>query len=324
MPEMSGPTFRFPRSLLVPPGGMELHERDMTATFAAEVTLAAAQARLAEVGQWLAIDGDSQASLGELVSLNSTGPLRLGFGAWRDVLLGVQFTNGRGELISAGGQTVKNVAGYDLTKLIVGSAGVFGKIVAITMRTYRRPVAAMLAVYPADVRIVGRLAPTALRPQWAILRSEELLCGYLGDERTIDYYRSALPQSEPIEARQRSVDDDIADRALLWRAEGELTFRASVPPLQIAEFAADLDCQSWAADAAFGTVLGSNITADKVAVIRESATHLGGSVRFMSRSDFSLPRIDFSTNPVERQIIEKLKHAFDPDGKLNPLPWQSR
>jgi FAD binding domain len=324
MPGMSASTFRSPRTPLVPPGGMELHERDMTATFAAEVTLAAAQARLAEIGQWLAIDGEPQATLGELVSFNSTGPLRLGFGAWRDVLLGVQFTNGRGELISAGGQTVKNVAGYDLTKFIVGSAGIFGTIVTLTMRTYRRPVAAMLATYPADVKIVGRRVPTALRPQWAILRSEELLCGFLGDERTINYYRSALPQSEPIEVRQRSVDEDIADRGRLWRAEGELTFRASVPPMQIAEFAADLDCQAWAADAAFGVVLGSNITEDKVAVIRDSATHLGGSVRFISRTDGSRPRIDFSTNAIERQIIEKLKHAFDPDGKLNPLPWQSR
>jgi FAD/FMN-containing dehydrogenase len=257
---MSASIFRSPRTPLVPPGGMELHQRDMTATFAADVTLAAAQARLAEIGQWIAIDGQSQESLGELVSFNSTGPLRLGYGAWRDVLLGVQFTNGRGELISAGGQTVKNVAGYDLTKFIVGSAGVVGKIVTLTMRTYRRPVAAMVATYPADVRIVGRLAPTALRPQWAILRSDELLCGFLGDQRTIDYYGSALPQSEPTEVRQRSVEEDIADRARLWRAEGELTFRASVPPLQVAEFAADLDCEAWAADAAFGIVLGSHIT----------------------------------------------------------------
>ena len=94
--------------------------------------------------------------------------------------------------------------------------------------------------------------------------------------------------------------------------------------MQIAEFAADLDCQAWVADAAFGNVLGSNITEDKVAVIRESAAALGGTVRFISRKEGGRPVIDFSTNAVERQIIERLKHAFDPDGKLNPLPWQSR
>src|SRR6185437_6903942 len=124
------------------------HQRDMTATFAAEVTLEKARAELAKIGQWIAIDGDPGSPIGELIAFNSTGPLRLGYGAWRDLLLGVQFTNGRGELISAGGRTMKNVAGYDLTKFMVGSAGVFGKIVAATVRTYRRPQGALLARFP--------------------------------------------------------------------------------------------------------------------------------------------------------------------------------
>ena len=120
--------YRPRRGDLVPPGGVELHARDMTATFAADVTLGEAQRRLAEIGQWLPVDGDPAAALGDLVSFNSTGPLRLGYGAWRDLLLGVQFTNGRGELITAGGRTVKNVAGYDLTKFMVGQHGVFGTL----------------------------------------------------------------------------------------------------------------------------------------------------------------------------------------------------
>src|SRR5207344_1331571 len=103
------------------------HVEDLSATFAADVTLGAAQAKLREHGQWLPIDGGNDETLGALVERNSTGPLRLGFGAWRDLLLGAQFTNGDGELITAGGRTVKNVAGYDLTKLMVGQRGVFGK-----------------------------------------------------------------------------------------------------------------------------------------------------------------------------------------------------
>ena len=66
------------------------------------------------------------------LEMNSTGPLRLGFGAWRDLLLGAQFYNGRGELITAGGRTVKNVAGYDLTKFMVGQRGVFGRLLTLT------------------------------------------------------------------------------------------------------------------------------------------------------------------------------------------------
>jgi hypothetical protein len=316
--------FRTPREPLVAPGQIELHAADMTATFAADITLAAAQARLNEVGQWLPIDGDPNSSIGDLILFNSTGPLRLGFGAWRDLLLGVQFTNGRGQLISAGGRTVKNVAGYDLTKFIIGSSGMFGRIVSATTRTYRRPESALRAMYDADVHLMGRLMPTELRPQWAMLTSDQLFCGYLGDQRTIDHYRSQLPLREPLEVIERSVEEDIADRARLWRAEGETTFRAAVPPMLVAELGADLDCQSWIGDPAFGIVLGSHITEDHRPVIRESAAQLGGSVRFIQRRADGAVHVDFSTNPVERQIIENLKLAFDPDGTLAPLPWQTR
>src|SRR3954452_24547114 len=136
--------FRANREPLVPPGGADLHARDMSATFAADVTLRAALERLRELNQCLPVAGDPDLPLGTLVERNSTGPLRLGYGAWRDLLLGVQFTNGRGELISPGGMTVKNVAGYDLTKFIVGSFGIFGRLITFTARTYRRPDGALL------------------------------------------------------------------------------------------------------------------------------------------------------------------------------------
>ena len=111
---------RPPREPLVDDRGIDHHVRDMTATLGAAVTLAEAQSKLADATQWLPIDGDASTPLGRLVEENSTGPLRLGYGAWRDLLLGCQFRNGAGDLITAGGRTVKNVAGYDLTKFMVG------------------------------------------------------------------------------------------------------------------------------------------------------------------------------------------------------------
>src|SRR6478609_9638287 len=128
--------FRANREALVPPGGADLHARDMSATF------------------------------GGLLERNSSGPLRLGYGAWRDLLLGVQFTNGRGELITAGGRTVKNVAGYDLTKFMVGQRGVFGRLVSVTTRTYVRPAGAIVATFPPTADVLAALLPTPLRPQW--------------------------------------------------------------------------------------------------------------------------------------------------------------
>src|SRR5258706_16035071 len=112
--------YRPDRAPLVPPGGMALQARDMTATFSADVTLAEAQRRLAELGQWLAVDGDTSWTLGRLVETNSTGPIRLGYGAWRDLLLGCQFLNGRGQLITAGGAAGKNRAGGGRFQFIVG------------------------------------------------------------------------------------------------------------------------------------------------------------------------------------------------------------
>src|SRR4051812_22442072 len=126
--------FRANHTPLVAPGGMECFARDMTVTISADVTLAAAQAKLAELGQWLPIDGEVQSALGELVEGNSTGPLRLGYGGWRDLLLGVQFLNGRGELITAGGRTVKNVAGEGLKKIIGGEGGGFWRMGLLALR----------------------------------------------------------------------------------------------------------------------------------------------------------------------------------------------
>src|SRR5882762_9284796 len=182
--------FRTNHTPLVAPGGMECFASDMTVTISADVTLSAAQAKLAEFNQWLPIDGDVQTALGELVEDNSTGPLRLGYGGWRDLLLGVQFLNGKGELITAGGRTVKNVAGYDLTKFMVGQRGVFGRIVTLTTRTYRRPAGAVLARHRPDYGVLSKLLPTALRPQWAVMTGEELLCGYVADATTLDWYEA--------------------------------------------------------------------------------------------------------------------------------------
>src|SRR5947207_2489988 len=245
------------RTPLVAPGWIEHHVADLSATFAADVTLAAAQRKLAEAGQWLPIDGDSSKSLGELVDYNSTGPLRLGYGAWRDLLLGAQFTNGRGDLITAGGRTVKNVAGYDLTKFMVGQYGIFGHLVTITTRTYKRPTDALLATFVPDVKKLNSLLTTPCRPQWTLINSEALTCGFLSDARTVDFYESEIPKLSPRQISRSSLDQDIAQREKLWKPlRDETCFRASVPPAQILDFASSANVKDWIADAAFGIVIG--------------------------------------------------------------------
>jgi hypothetical protein len=321
--------FRPPREPLVPPGGADLHTRDMTATFAADVTLGAAQEKLRRHNQWLPIDGDEDATLGHLIDTNSTGPLRLGYGAWRDLLLGVQFSNGQGELITAGGRTVKNVAGYDLTKFMVGAWGVFGKLTTITTRTYRRPTAALLATTPVDASAVLELMATPCRPHWALTVEQHLLLGYLGDEQAIRFYESALRRYEPVpllwlKMKRQAVGEDISLRHSHWaahlppRARSEptkLLVRASLPPATL--HALDYDMlESWAADPAFGIVVGackSDWEPDFVSVVREN-----GGTLILYGSDGRPTNL--RADPVALTVLKRLKSAFDPEGNLPPLP----
>jgi glycolate oxidase FAD binding subunit len=115
--------------------------RDMTITVEAGITVA----RLAEItraeGLHLPIDvpDPDRATLGGAIACNVSGPRRYGYGTFRDYVLGITTINDRGELVSAGGRVVKNVAGYDLMKLHTGALGTLGVITQVTLRL--RPVA---------------------------------------------------------------------------------------------------------------------------------------------------------------------------------------
>jgi len=100
------------------------------------------QAILAEKNLWLPLrppmaPGDH--SLGGVVALGAYGPERLAYGAPRDLLLGLRFINATGELISAGGRVVKNVSGYDVTRLMTSSAGALGFITRLTWKVAALP-----------------------------------------------------------------------------------------------------------------------------------------------------------------------------------------
>lgn len=317
------------RAPLVPAGGIDAHGPDMTATFAADVSLGTAQARLAELNQWLPIDGCPDAPLGNLVEANSTGPLRLGYGAWRDLLLGVQFRNGPGELITAGGRTVKNVAGYDLTKLMVGQHGMFGQIVTITTRTYQRPEAALHVAW-GEPMAIGRLLPTPLRPHWAMRASAiRLTCGYLGSAATIEFYRRLAGAERPAAMDVVALEADVERRAAEWSFPEPRGYRASVPPASILPFLEAAQGSGTAAggrppvaDAAFGIIVGAVRDDEHARSLREAAANLGGTIQFPDRRPGVTCAIDFSTTPGQRRIIEALKRAFDPQNRLAPLPWR--
>jgi hypothetical protein len=242
------------------------------------------------------------------VEENSSGPLRLGFGAWRDLLLGCQFTIGDGRLITAGGRTMKNVAGYDLVKPMVGQRGLLGKIENITVRTYRRPEAALLAEFEPSDRWLGQIICTPLRPRYAILNRDALACGWLDDEKAISLYERLAAEHQPRRIVRRSLDEDIQHRAQMWRTPVR-HFRASVPPTRILEFAQCDAIRDWVADAAFGIVIGPFNEMD-VPGIENASKKCGGSASFFAPN--RPPR--WAGNAEEDAILNALKYAFAPVG----------
>ncbi|MBI2924331.1 MAG: FAD-binding oxidoreductase [Verrucomicrobia bacterium] len=120
---------------------VEYTPEDMTVTVQAGLTLAQLQARLAERGQWLPIDPPQpdRLSIGALLATNASGPRRYGHGTIREHLLGIRVALADGRLIKAGGKVVKNVAGYDLCKLFVGSYGSLGVIAEATFKVQPLP-----------------------------------------------------------------------------------------------------------------------------------------------------------------------------------------
>jgi glycolate oxidase FAD binding subunit len=110
--------------------------RDMTITVQAGITLARLQELLAAENQRLPIDVPraDQATLGGALATNASGPRRYGFGTLRDYVIGISVVNDEGQEVKAGGRVVKNVAGYDLCKLYIGSLGTLGIITQVTLK----------------------------------------------------------------------------------------------------------------------------------------------------------------------------------------------
>lgn len=120
---------------------------DMTATVQAGMPLAALNRLLAEHGQYLPVDSAfEQATIGGIIATNDAGPIRHRFGTPRDLLIGVTLAMTDGRLVKAGGTVVKNVAGYDLGKLVSGSHGTLAAVVDATFKLLPIPLASTTLV----------------------------------------------------------------------------------------------------------------------------------------------------------------------------------
>jgi glycolate oxidase FAD binding subunit len=134
---------------------------DLTATVQAGATLSDVNRTLAQHRQWIPLDPPwaDRATIGGIVATNDSGPRRHRYGAPRDLIIGIEFARADGRLAKGGGIVVKNVAGYDMPRLLTGSFGSLGAIVTATFKLYPLTTASRtLVVEPSNASDLGTLA----------------------------------------------------------------------------------------------------------------------------------------------------------------------
>lgn len=324
---------------------------DLTLTARAATPLAELQHLTAAEGQLLALDpaGSGDGSLGATVATASAGPLAHAFGGVRDQVIGATFVDGAGRIVRAGGRVVKNVAGFDLVRLVTGAWGTLGALAEVSVRLRPRPARdETLAVrLPAGVHAGNaaaldawlarlRAAPLAA---WAL----ELLNGGLAEHLGLadrPVLLARLAGNDALVAAQRAtlaaLGDVVDARGEVWRhlaaAEPRVAtvVRLSTRPTRLAALAAPLLSR---AAGAVGLMV--------------HATPSRGTVRLVLPGDsaFGLPDLDALTRPplgarvvVERALDavrpalgdagrrawfdapleRRVRAGFDPAGVLNP------
>ena len=135
------------REVRVPGGIVEHVPAEMTVRVRAGTTIAELDEALGAHGQCVALPSWMQATVGGVLAVGHSGGRRLGWGPVRDTVLEVRYVSAEGKLVKGGGPTVKNVSGYDLPRLFVGSLGTLGIMAEFVLRT--RPVPACEQLYVA-------------------------------------------------------------------------------------------------------------------------------------------------------------------------------
>jgi glycolate dehydrogenase FAD-binding subunit len=260
---------------------LEHEAGDLTCTVEAGVRLSTLQAALEPYGQRLSLDPPGDPTIGALLAENGSGPLRHRFGAPRDLVLGVTLVLADGTIASSGGKVVKNVAGYDLARLVCGSHGRLALIVRASFRLHPLPKAAQtLAVKTDDPAAAARaLLASQLQPSALdILHPGGLLVLFEGSPGAV---------SAQVEAAHGLVGGvEVGPEA--WetsrRRQAEARGRLRFDPGRLAGTLADLD----------------------EAVVRPAA-----GVAYTPADNESR-----GPEPAVATLIERIRERFDPKGVL--------
>jgi len=289
--------------------------------------LAEIEAHLTRHGQMLAFEPPHfgpDATLGGMVSAGLSGPRRQAAGSVRDFVLGAVLMNGRGELLHFGGKVMKNVAGYDVSRLLTGSLGMFGLIAEVSLKVLPRPVAELsLRLEMQQDEALRRLNEWGGQPlpisasSWA---DGVLTLRLSGARSAVEAARAriggdALDQADAWWHAVREQDhpffaDAMAHPNGLWR----LSLPSSAPPValpgrQLIEWGG---AQRW-------LLVDADADADAAAdaaTIRAAAAQAGGHATLF-RGGARDAGVFHPLAPAVRTIHKQLKDAFDPAGVFN-------
>lgn len=318
---------------------------DMTVIAEAGMTLGALNQRLGEDGQRLPLDPCSPgaATLGALIGASHAGPLRLSEGTPRDLLIGVRFVGHEGREVHGGGRVVKNVAGYDLMKVMTGSFGTLGIITEAAFKLRPIPEGYTLGIAPfaraaeafgAALKLhdalplvhVEVLSP-ALAARFGHPGAFLLMAAVAGSAFELEYQRGhfgGLAGAEfsegarAIETYERLRDLEFAPAALsaqLATAPAEL---ARCVEDSGAEFRAHAACG--VAQIFIGGELERINARETLARWRVAAHAAQGHLRLFAAAPALRSQLDFFDEPPAGalKLMRRLKAAFDPVGIFNP------
>ncbi|MBY0242249.1 MAG: glycolate oxidase subunit GlcE [Burkholderiaceae bacterium] len=308
-------------------GVVDYEPSELVITARCGTPLAQIEALLARHGQMLAFEPPrfgTASTIGGVVAAGLSGPRRMAAGSVRDFVLGAQLMNGAGEVLNFGGQVMKNVAGYDVSRLLAGSMGTLGLITQVSLKVLPVPVREATLQMPLDeITALRRLNEWAGQPLplsascWHDGVLSVRLSGAASavaaalDQLGGASQASVMPdaQAQALWAALRDHTHPYFDTPQLWRMA--LPPHASVIILKGASLIEWGGGQRWLhADAA-----GANPAA-RAAEIRRTVAACGGHATLFRSPDKSVPAFH-PPSPALALLNRRMQQAFDPDRLFN-------
>jgi glycolate oxidase FAD binding subunit len=255
----------------------------------------------------------ARATIGGTVATGLSGPRRAFAGAVRDFVLGTRIVNGKGEDLAFGGRVIKNVAGYDVSRLMTGALGTLGVITEISFKVLPRPAAEATLAFEMDesqsIGEVNRWAGQPLPLSATAWQDGVLRVRLSGAQAAVDAARRKLGGQEV--AGAADFWRDLREHRLAFFAPGAALWRLAVPqtapPLGIGRS----PLVEWGGGLRW--VCGE---LDPLTV-RSTVERLGGHATLFRGGDKSVG-VFHPLKPALAKIHRRLKEAFDPAGILNP------